>query len=84
MVTLAHVRGHDRVDRRDVAPTPHSCDDLRTAPARELCSERAHAAQYAVHEHRRAGDGPVDEHRPVRGDTWDPQARADFVADLLR
>jgi hypothetical protein len=55
-----------------------------TAPARELRSERAHAAEHPLHEHRRAGHRPVAEHRPVRGDTWDAEARARFVADFCR
>ena len=84
LVQRDDMRGHGRVDRLDVAAAPHGCDDLGAAPARELRSERAHAAEYAVHEHRRAGHRPVAEHRPVRGDTWDAQARAHFVADFFR
>jgi hypothetical protein len=53
------------------------------APPRQLRRQGADGAEHAVYQHGDAGDRPVGEHGPVRGDARDAQAGADVVADVV-
>ncbi len=59
-------------------------DHGRARPPGQLSGQRAHRAADTVHEHGLAADGPVGEHRPVRGDARDAHARPHLVADRVR